>query len=120
MELEANETPHIFVYVNEAGLNLTKVRRPGRNLIGHRATIDVPGQRGGNVTMCAAISENGVTAHIPLIGPYNTQRLLALLEILYGNLIPEDERGFVRADLPVYVVIWDNVSFHRSAHQGVV
>ncbi|XP_078027192.1 uncharacterized protein LOC144464339 [Epinephelus lanceolatus] len=58
MALEGNETPHTLVFVDEAGFNLAKGRRRGRNIIGHRATVDVPGQRGGNITMCAAISEN--------------------------------------------------------------
>ncbi len=44
-------------FVDEAGFNLTKTRRRGRNIIGHRAIINVPGQRGGNITMCAAISQ---------------------------------------------------------------
>ena len=52
--------------------------------------------------MCAAISENGVSAHIPHIGPYNTQRLLAFLNTLYRDLIPEHQRGLVR---PVTLVV---------------
>ncbi|XDV52533.1 hypothetical protein PO909_021253 [Leuciscus waleckii] len=103
-----------FVYVDEAGFNLTKCRRRGWNIIGHRATVDLPGQRGGNITMCAAISEHGVLTHIPLIGPYNTQYLLNFFKTLYRALIPDDERGLFREDLPKYVVICDNVSFHRS------
>nr|XP_023675344.1 uncharacterized protein LOC111847946 [Paramormyrops kingsleyae] len=67
LELEAREPLHTFVYLDEAGFNLAKGRRRGRNHIGERATIDVPGQRGGNITMCAAISENGVHTHIPRI-----------------------------------------------------
>lgn len=114
MELESSEPSHNFVYVDEAGFNLTKCRRRGRNIISHRATVDLPGQRGGNITMCAAISEHGVLTHIPLIGPYNTQHLLNFLETLYRALIPDDERGLFREDLPKYVVICDNVSFHRS------
>ncbi|XP_051570452.1 uncharacterized protein LOC127450403 isoform X1 [Myxocyprinus asiaticus] len=114
LELEADESPHIFVDVDEAGFNLTNVRRHGRNIIGHQATVDVPGQRGGNITMCAAICGNGVLSHIPIIGPYNTQRLLKFLETLYKDLIPENERGLVRNDLPMYVIVWDNVSFHHS------
>ncbi|KAL7867497.1 hypothetical protein SRHO_G00088810 [Serrasalmus rhombeus] len=65
MELESSEQPHRFLYVDEAGFNLTKGRRRGRNITGHRATVDVPGQRGGNITMCAATSELGVLTHIP-------------------------------------------------------
>ena len=55
MELEARQTPHTFMYVDEAGFNLAKTRRRGRNIIGQRATVDVPGLRGANITMCAAI-----------------------------------------------------------------
>ncbi len=114
MELEGHETTHILVFVDEAGFNLSKGRCRGRNLIGHRATTDTPGQRGTSITMCAAISENGVSTHIPHIGPYNTQLLLVFLNTLYGDLIPEQERGLVRPHLPNYVVIWDNISFHRT------
>ncbi|KAI7800946.1 hypothetical protein IRJ41_015737 [Triplophysa rosa] len=111
MALEGNETPHILVFVDEAGFNLAKGRRHGRNIIGHRATVDVPGQRGGNITMCAAISENGVATHIPSLGPYNTQKLLIFLDRLHFDLIPENER---RPHLPQYVIVWDNVNFHRG------
>lgn len=45
---------------------------------------------------------------------YNTHPLLTFLEALYRVLIPDDESGQVRDHLPKYVVIWDNISFHRS------
>ena len=41
MELESSEPSHNFVYVDEAGFNLTKCRRRDRNIIGHRATVDL-------------------------------------------------------------------------------
>ncbi len=34
-------------FVNEASFNLAKIRCSGRKFIGQRATIQVPGQRGG-------------------------------------------------------------------------
>ncbi len=37
------------MYMDEAGFNLTKRRRRGSNVIGHRTIVGVPGQRGGNV-----------------------------------------------------------------------
>ncbi|KAI2667282.1 Insertion element IS630 uncharacterized 39 kDa protein [Labeo rohita] len=114
MALEGNETPHILVFVDEAGFNLAKGRRRGRNIIGHRATVDVPGQRGANITMCAAISERGVATHIPSLGPYNTQKLLNFLDHLYTDLILENERGEEGPQLPHYVIVWDNVNFHRG------
>ncbi|KAI2643019.1 P3N-PIPO polyprotein [Labeo rohita] len=60
MELDAAVNHHKYIFVDEAGFNLAKTRPRGRNLIGQRATIQVPGQRGGNILMCAAISEDGV------------------------------------------------------------
>ncbi len=30
------------------------------------------------------------------------------------DLIPEQERGQIGDDLTKYVIVWDNVSFHRS------
>lgn len=94
MELEANQVPHAFIYVDEAGFNLAKRRRRGRNVIGQRATVDAPGQRGANITMCAAIGHTGL--HLPKcqVGPYNTERLLAFLDDLYLHLVPqEDDEG---------------------------
>ncbi len=111
LELEAREPLHTFIYLDEAGFNLAKGRRHGRNRIGQRATIFVPGQRGGNITMCAAISENGVLTHIPRLGPYNTQHLLTCLDTLYRDIIPENERGLTGDHLNKHVVVCDNVRF---------
>ena len=63
LELDADENANEYIYIDEAGFNLNTRRRRGRNVIGQRATVDVPGLRGGNITMCAAISRNGVQAH---------------------------------------------------------
>ncbi len=104
MELEGHETTHILVFVDEARFNLSKGRRRSHYLI-VTATTDTLGQRGANITMCAANSENGVSTAIPHIGPYNTQLLLAFLNTLYRDLIPEQERGLVRPHSPNYVVV---------------
>lgn len=40
-----------FIFIDEAGFNLTKMRRRGRNIIGQRAIVHGPGQRGGNITL---------------------------------------------------------------------
>ncbi|KAK1167267.1 hypothetical protein AOXY_G11979 [Acipenser oxyrinchus oxyrinchus] len=82
MELDASLTHHKYVYVDKAGFNLTKKRRRGRNVIGQHATVQVPGQHGGNVTICAAISRNGVVARNAVLGPYNTAQVLLFLESL--------------------------------------
>lgn len=112
MELEANQAPHEFIYIDEAGFNLSKRRRRGRNIIGKRATVDVPGQRGANITMCAAMANAGLLLHKCQVGPYNTERLLAFLNDLHQRLVPEqDQEG---ENMRTFVISWDNVAFHHS------
>jgi len=96
--------------VDEAGFNLTKRRRRGRNIIGQRALADGPGQSGGNVTLCAALSNHGVLHRHATLGPYNTQRLLAFLDGLRDALFQHAQREVQ----PCYVVVWDNVRFHHA------
>ncbi len=96
--------------LTELALISTKKRRRGRNLIGHRATVNVPGQRRGNITMCAAILTTGVVAHHAVFGPYNTEtiQLNSLSEILFPQVDQEQmEHNFVD--------FWNNVQFHYSA-----
>lgn len=107
--MEVNE----YIFIDEVGFNLVKKRRRGRNVIGQRAIVEVPGQRGGNITMCAAMNHHGILHHHAHLGAYNTARLLAFLDGLHDLLIPPG-----RMDVPHrihYIVIWDNVSFHRAA-----
>ncbi|KAL7841284.1 hypothetical protein SRHO_G00249750 [Serrasalmus rhombeus] len=114
LELDASAVPYeyIYIFIDEAGFNLHKIRRWGRNIIGNRAIVNVPGHRGGNITMCAAIGPRGVIHHHAQLGPYNTPRLVSFLDELKNLLnLPQEEEP----EQPSYVVIWDNVSFHRAA-----
>jgi hypothetical protein len=111
MELEADAVHHELIYVGEAGSNLAKTRGRGRNIIGHRAIINAPVQRGGNITMCAAISQNSVLHHHAILGPYNTANIITFLDTLHNRLTPIDQGP----EQPRYVIIWDNVSFHWTA-----
>lgn len=77
-------------------------------MIGHRAIVGVPGQRGGNVTLCAAISNHGVVHHHANLGPYNTHQLLIFLNHMRDALLGQQDEH------PIYVVVWDNVSFNRA------
>ena len=83
-------------------------------MIGKRASVDVLGQRGANITMCAAISSDGLLLHKLLIGPYNTELLISFLGDLYGRVVPGEERNAVRQNRPTFVIVWDNVAFHHS------
>ncbi|KAL7868728.1 hypothetical protein SRHO_G00101120 [Serrasalmus rhombeus] len=108
LELDASAVPYEYIFIDEAGFNLHKIRRRGRNIIGNRAIVNVPGHRGGNITMCAAIGPRGVIHHHAQLGPYNTPRLVSFLDELKNLLnLPQEEEP----EQPSYVVIWDNVSF---------
>ncbi|KAF0039294.1 hypothetical protein F2P81_007529 [Scophthalmus maximus] len=116
------DRPYEFIFVDKAGFNLTKSRRRDRNMIGQRATVEVPGQRGGNVTICAAISNHGVLHHHVTLGPYNTQHLLRFIanlrDILFEQQVQEQQgQELNESPIPTYVIVWDNVSFHRAAQK---
>ncbi len=113
-QLDSMERPHEYIFLDEAGFNLTKRRRRGRNIIGQRAIVELPGQRGGNVTICAAISSYGVIHRHVTLGPYNTAHLIMFLNALQEALLRREQRGDEQAEHPMYVVIWDNVNFHRG------
>ncbi|XP_031723080.1 uncharacterized protein LOC116394257 [Anarrhichthys ocellatus] len=114
-DLESLDRPHELIFVDEAGFNLTKRRRRGRNVIGQRAIVEVPGQRGGNVTICAAISNHGVLHHHVTLGPYNTQHLLRFLANLRDILFEQQGQELNENPIPTNVIVLDNVSFHRAA-----
>ena len=88
----------------------SKARRRGRHIIGHGAIINVPGQRGGNITLCAAITQNGVLLRHSSVGPYSTPHILTCLDRLHNIVTAVNHRHQMQ-----YIVIWDNVSFHWSA-----
>jgi hypothetical protein len=81
LELDAGVIQHVYLYIDEAGFNLAK--RWGRNIIGHRATVNVPVQRGGNITICTAITQQGVLHHHANLGlqhDYNAAILITFLD----------------------------------------
>ncbi|XP_051816307.1 uncharacterized protein LOC127537617 [Acanthochromis polyacanthus] len=113
IELDSMERPHEYIFIDETGFNLEKRRQRGRNITGQHAIVEVPGQRGGNVTLCAAISNWGVLHHHANLEPYNTEHLLAFLGGLQ-NVMTEHEQQNQQEVHPIYVIVWDNVRFHHA------
>nr|XP_046213824.1 uncharacterized protein LOC124040776 isoform X1 [Oncorhynchus gorbuscha] len=101
-ELDADEN-HKFLFLDEAGFNLAKTRK-GQNFIGQRATIQVPGQCGANITICETISEDGVVGRKPRIGSYNAALLVTFLDEL---------NQVCKANGLTYVIVCDNVRFNH-------
>lgn len=87
LAMDGAAQPHEFIFIDEAGFDLSKTRRRGRNVIGQRAIVHVPGQRGGNITLCAAISLRGLLHHHAKLGPYNSQHILTFLDALHNIVV---------------------------------
>lgn len=96
---------HEFILVDEAGFNLTK-----RSTIGKHALVEVPGQPGGIVILCAATSNHGLLHRHATLGPYNTQLLPTFPDGLRDALFQHAHREVQTC----YVVVWDNVLFHHA------
>lgn len=79
MVLDEPVNHHKYIFIDEAGFNLVKTRRHGRNLVGQRTTIQVSGQHGCNISICAAIAEDGMVGRRSLLGSYNTAHLIVFL-----------------------------------------
>ncbi|RXN25040.1 receptor-type tyrosine- phosphatase U-like protein [Labeo rohita] len=113
LQLDAMPRPHEYLFLDEAGFNLQKRRQRGRNIIGQRTITEVPGQRGGNLTLCVAMGSEGLVHRHAVLGSYNTQRLLTFLEELRDILLDRQQHHPGPAH-HIYVIIWDNVRFHRT------
>ncbi|XP_035850134.1 uncharacterized protein LOC118493655 [Sander lucioperca] len=68
-------------------------------------------QRGGIVTLCAAISNHGVVHHHANLRPYNTHQLLIFLNHMRDALLGQQDEH------PIYVVVWDNFREKESSFQ---
>lgn len=71
--------------------------------------MNVPGQPRGNITLCAAISLQGVLNHYATLGPYSTAHIITFMDVLHDAVVQEG------LEQPRFVVIWDNVCFQGSA-----
>lgn len=116
MEIDSFASGNVkYVFFDEAGFNLNKKRRRGRNIIGERATVETAAERGGNITICAAMSEDGFLYHEEVLGAFNSKRLLGFLDHAYGELKGDPDVVEDTQDQTAYVFICDNVRFHKTA-----
>lgn len=76
--------------------------RCGHNLIGQRASIQVPGQCEGNISLCVAICEGAVASCRQVLRSYNSITFLNELEQACQDIYIG------------YVIAWHDVSFHHA------
>ncbi len=114
MELEGHETTHILVFSGRG--RVQSVQRPetwSQSQWTPSHNCHTRPTWGQYYNVCCHFREwcEHTYSHI---GPYNIQLILAFLNTFYRNLMQEKERGLFRPHLPNYVVVWNNVNFHRT------
>jgi len=105
-----NEAPadrRSIIWIDECGFNLHVRRTCGRSRRGERASITVANGRGHNVSVCAAMSEEGFLHEKLRPGAYNAEEFCVYLRELFTILVQMGRRECW--------LILDNVPFHHRA-----
>lgn len=103
-QMDDDAIQHVFIFIHEAEFNLMKVRRRGRNIIiVHRAILNVAGQHGDNIIMCATITQNGVLHRHGNLHCYNTAHILTSLDRPQHH----QSRDYIDAEQMRCIIIWD-------------
>jgi transposase len=97
--------PDQLVFVDECGSNITLTPRYGRAPRGERCIGEVPRNWGQNSSLLAAMTPAGITAALVVEGA--TDRLV--FDLYVEQLLAPTLR-------PGQLVVWDNLSVHKSAY----
>lgn len=92
------------MFVDESGTNLAMTPRYGRAPRGERVVGRAPRNHGPNTTLIAALQLEGITAAMTVEGAMDRPAFEVFVERI---LVPSLRPG--------QVVVWDNLSVHKSA-----
>ena len=92
-----------LVFIDETGINLAMTRLYGRARGGARVSAQCPGNKGENITLIGAMSDEGLIAAMTLPGSLNTPSFLVFLEKV---LVPQLWTGAI--------VVMDNLPVHYA------
>jgi transposase len=96
--------PATLVFVDESGTNLAMTPRYGRAPRGQRVVGSAPRNHGPNTTVIAALISDGIPAAMTVEGAIDRLAFDAFVQqVLVPSLVPGR------------IVIWDNLSVHKSA-----
>ena len=96
---------HNVIYIDEFGINLWTKRTYGRALKGSRCYRVVSGDR-GNVSVCAAVSKNGILHHALQRKSFKKETFQQFITELEQICAPSDNEQFI--------FIVDNAPIHRA------
>ena len=91
-----------LVFLDETGVNLGMTPSHARAPIGQRAVCHVPGSKGSNISVIAAVRETEVIDWYPHDGAIDGERFVAFLRDRLSPCLSEGD-----------VIVMDNVRFHH-------
>lgn len=92
-----------LVFIDETGVNLAMTRNYGRCQGGARVYHNRPGNKGKNITLIGAMSDEGLIATMTFPGSLNTASFLVFVEEI---LLPQLWMGAI--------VVMDNLPVHYA------
>jgi transposase len=95
-----------FVFLDECGFNLHTSRNYGYSPINTKAYINVPGNRGQNISLMAAISITGIVGYEIIDGAYSGDSFMDFITRLLVPFFTEN---------PGCILIMDNCRFHHRS-----
>jgi transposase len=92
-----------LIFIDETGINLAMTRHYGRSVDGVRVYDERPGNKGQNITVIGAMSDEGLIATMTFPGSLNTASFLVFIEQV---LLPSLWTGAI--------VVMDNLPVHYA------
>ena len=98
-----------LIFFDESGVNISMTRAYGRAPTNERVYGSVPKNWGGNITLSAGLTRDGLIAPLRLVGAMSSDVFEAYIEqFVVPELLPGD------------VVVMDNLSAHKRASIGAM
>jgi len=102
--LTSHNESHIF-FVDEVGFNVSMRCKRGRSLVGTPAIQVVPGLRSRNISVCCAMTKDGIVSFKTQTSAFRVQT--------FSDFIDDLLTYIDGANIPNAVVVMDNVPFHK-------
>jgi transposase len=93
-----------LIFIDETGVNLSMTRHYARGIDGGRIYDERPGNKGKNITVIGAMSDEGLIATMTFPGSLNTASFLVFIEQI---LLPQLWIGAI--------IVMDNLPVHYAA-----
>jgi transposase len=96
-----------IIFLDEVGFNISMRSKRGRAVRGQTPVVKVPVLRSRNISVCCAMTKNGILFKEINTRAYNAQSFLGYLQTFFTFLNEQN--------LQNCMIIMDNVNFHKSA-----